>query len=37
MNKSISRLYHDREVSRSSNCRYFEALAVVDIGRPDKA
>jgi hypothetical protein len=30
MNKGVSNLYHYREVSRSSNGRYLEALAAVD-------
>jgi hypothetical protein len=30
MNKGICNLYHYREVSRSSNCRYLDALAAVD-------
>jgi hypothetical protein len=30
MNKGIRNLYHYREVSRSSNCRYLDALAAVD-------
>src|ERR1051325_1182880 len=30
MNKGVSNLYHYREVSRSSNCRYLNALAAVD-------